>query len=63
MLINGDPDSFKGGVSARVYQSVLNQYLLPILGFRYIFMQDNASIYKVYIIRDWFRERGYEVID
>jgi transposase len=60
--MNGDPDSPKGGVSARVYQSVLNQYLPPIFGFGNIFMQDNAPIHKAHIIRDWFRERGYEVM-
>lgn len=52
--MEGDPTAPRGGVTARVYQAVLDQYLPPILGFGNIFMQDNAPIYKAYIIRDWY---------
>ena len=61
--IEGDPIALKGGVTARVYQAVLDQYLPPILGFGSIFMQDNAPIYKAHIIRDWFAIRGIDVMD
>jgi len=61
--MNGDPAALKGGVSARVYQAVLDQYLPPILGFGNIFMQDNAPIHKAHIIRDWFLQRGINVMD
>jgi hypothetical protein len=50
--IEGDPLAPKGGVTARVYQAVLDRYLPLILGFGSIFMQDNAPIHKAYIIRD-----------
>ncbi|CZT11978.1 uncharacterized protein RAG0_15978 [Rhynchosporium agropyri] len=61
--MEGDPLAPKGGVTARVYQTVLDQYLLPILGFGSMFMQDNAPIYTVYIIRDWFATRGIDVMN
>ena len=50
MPIEGDPIAPKGGVTARVYQAVLDQYLPPILGFGSIFIQDNTPIYKAHII-------------
>jgi len=61
--MEGDPESPKGGVSARVYRQVLDRYLPPILGFMAIFMQDNAPIHTAHIIRDWFAEQGIEVMD
>jgi hypothetical protein len=50
--MDGDPKAPKGGVTARVYQAVLDQYLPLILRFRSIFIQDNTSIHKAHIIRD-----------
>jgi transposase len=61
--MDGDPKAPKGGVTARVYQAVLDRYLPLILGFRSIFMQDNAPIHKAHIIRDWFASRGINIID
>lgn len=61
--MEGDPASAKGGVTARVYQAVLDRHLPPILGLGNIFMQDNAPIHKAYIIRDWFRARGIDVME
>ena len=61
--IEGDLEAPKGGVTARVYQAVLDRYFPPILGLRNIFIQDNALIYKAYIIRDQFALRGIDVID
>jgi len=61
--MEGDPTAPKGGVTARVYQAVLDRYLPPILGFGNIFMQDNAPIHKAHIIRDWFAIRGIDVMD
>ena len=61
--MEGDPTASKGGVTARVYQAVLDQYLPPILGFGSIFIQDNAPIHTAHIIRDWFRQQGIEVMN
>jgi len=61
--MEGDPLAPKGGVTARVYQTVLDRYLLPILGFGSIFMQDNAPIHTAHIIRDWFLTRGIDVME
>jgi len=61
--IEGDPEALKGGVTARVYQAVLDRYLPLILGLRNIFIQDNTLIHKAYIIRDWFVLQGIDVMD
>jgi transposase len=61
--MDGDPESARGGVTARVYQVVLDRHLPPILGLGSIFMHDNASIHKAHIIRDWLRENGINVMD
>ena len=61
--MEGDPLAPKGGVTARVYQTVLDRYLLPILGFRSIFMQDNAPVHKARIVQEWFRDIGIELVD
>jgi hypothetical protein len=61
--IDGDPESARGGVTARVYKAVLDKYLLLILGIRSIFMQDNAPIHRAYIIRNWFLLYRVDVID
>ena len=60
--MEGDPEAARGEVTARVYQAVLDQYLPLILRFGSIFMEDNSPIYTVYIIKDWFRNRGIDII-
>ena len=54
VLLEKDPDSARGGVTARVYRDVLDQYLPSILDYDSIFMQDNAPIHTAHIIREWF---------
>ncbi len=61
--MKGDPLSARGGVTARIYEDILNRYLPSIIGPGNIFMQDNASIHRAYIIRDWFRDHNIELID
>jgi hypothetical protein len=52
VAMKGDPDSAHGGVTARRYIEVLEEYLPTILDFDSLFMQDNASIHTAYIVRD-----------
>jgi transposase len=61
--MNGDPDSARGGITARVYQEVLSTYLRPILYLHDIFMHDGASIHTAHLIRDWLLEHRIEVMD
>ena len=63
ILMEGDPLAPKGGVIARIYQTILDRYLLPILGFKSIFIQDNAPIHTTHIIQDWFATRDIDVMD
>jgi hypothetical protein len=44
--MEGDQNAKKGGVIVKVYLKVLAEYLLTILKYNSIFMQDNALIYK-----------------
>src|SRR5271167_2317480 len=60
--MDGDPDSARDGVTARVYKEVLDQHL-PILHYGAIFMHDNALIHTAHIIRDWLQENRIEVIN
>jgi hypothetical protein len=61
--MEGDPNSARGGVTARRYIEVLKEHLPTILNFDSIFMQDNASIHTAYLVRDWFLEMGIELVD
>jgi transposase len=61
--IDGDPTARRNGVTARVYQGVLDQHLLPLLQFSTIFMHDNAPIHTAHLIRDFLRAYGIDVMD
>jgi transposase len=63
VVMEGDPDSPRGGVTARRYIAVLEEYLPTILNHDSIFMQDNAKIHKAHIVRDWFIDQGTELMD
>ena len=53
-MMEGDQNAKRGGVIAKVYLGVLEEYLPTILEDDSIFMQDNAPIHKAHLIRDWF---------
>jgi hypothetical protein len=61
--MKGDPEARRGGVTARVYREILDQYLPPILGIGSIFMQDNAPIHTANIIKEWFASQGIDTMD
>ncbi len=62
MAMDGDPDSKKGGVTARVYKAVLEKELPPLMQENSIFMHDNASIHTEKNVKKWLREKNYEVM-
>jgi transposase len=61
--LDGDPDSKRHGVTARVYKGLLQEYLPTILEPEMIFMHDNAPIHTARIIRDYLEEINLFVID
>jgi hypothetical protein len=63
VVIEGDQNTKRGGVTARVYIDVLREYLPTILEHNSIFMHDNALIHKIYKIRDIFIELGINITD
>jgi transposase len=63
VTIKGDPDVPYGGVTAKRYIKVLTKYLPTILDIDSIFIQDNASIYTVHLVRNWFQEIAIQLVD
>jgi transposase len=61
--MKGDPNSKKGGVTAKRYIEVLEEYLPTILEPDSIFMHDNTPIYNVYIVHNWLQEEEIELIE
>jgi len=62
VVIEGDKDAKRGGITAKVYIKVLRKYLLIILEHDSIFMQDNALIHTAYKVTEFFEEMGIKVI-
>ena len=50
VFMKGDAASKRGGVTARRYIEVLDEYLPAVLDFDSIFMQDNAPIHKAHAV-------------
>jgi hypothetical protein len=62
VIIEGDLESVQGGVIAKVYLSVLEEYLPTIFKPSDTFIQDSASIHKARLVQNWFAEEGYILI-
>ena len=62
VVMEGDQNTKKGGVTTRVYMDVLREYFPMILEHDSIFMQDNTPIHKAYKVTEFFEEIGIEVI-
>lgn len=65
-VVLGDPESPRGGVSARSILNVLQSELPTILEPGNIFMQDNARVHTAVLVQDWLRdftqENGCEIL-
>ena len=60
-IIDRDFESAKHGYSARSYLEVCEAEIAPIfeeLDNGYLFMQDNASIYRAHSVQAWFTAHG-----
>ena len=62
MVMEGDENAKRGGITTKVYIKVLREYLPIILEHNSIFMQDNALIYTAYKVTEFFEEIRIEVI-
>lgn len=63
-ILQGDPLAPRGGVIAEVYLECLKAHLPQLMnGHCKIFMHDNAPIHRTNIVRDWFEEQGYKVME
>ena len=62
VIMEGDQNAKRGGVTAKVYLEVLAEHLPTILEHDNIFMQDNAPIHKAHKVTDFFQEMGIEVM-
>ena len=61
--MKGDPDSPKGGITAKRYIKVLEEYLPTILEPNSIFMHDNAPIHSAHKVQNWLLDEAIEVMD
>ena len=62
LALEGDPDSARNGVTARIIVEVYRAFLPTILEPGDIFMHDGASTHTAYIVRDVLQEMGIEVM-
>ena len=62
VALDGDPEAKKGGVTAKVYLQLIDEYLLGYLDDDFIFMQDNASVHTARIVKAWLRDNEIEVL-
>jgi len=61
--MEGDEESARGGVTARVYCQLLEDQIPKIYRRGQIFQHDNASIHTANIIKDWLRNHKINVMD
>jgi uncharacterized membrane protein YheB (UPF0754 family) len=63
VVMKGDPDAPRGGVTARRYVEIIEEYLPTILDYNSIFMQDNSSLHTAYLTQGWLRDHGIQGVD
>jgi len=60
--LNKNPNSKYSNVTTPVYVKLLEEYLPTIMDSDTIFIQDNAFIYTVHVIKIFFEKMGYTSI-
>ena len=58
-----DPGVKKNDYIAALYVDLLDEEILTMWEPGLLFMQDNASIYTVRIVREWLEENGIDVLE
>jgi DDE superfamily endonuclease len=61
--LEGDPESKRRGITARVYLEILDEYLPTLMDADSIFMQDNAPIHIAGKVKKFLEEVAFEVLD
>ncbi len=63
VLLKGDPESAKGGVTVKRYLNCLKEYFPRLMkGGGKIFMHDGAEIHTANIVKNWLSVQGYTVM-
>jgi hypothetical protein len=62
VVMEGDENAKRGGVTVEVYIEVVREYLPTILDDDSIFIQDNAPIHKAYRVRTFLEDLGIEIM-
>lgn len=60
--MDGDPEAARGGVTARIYRYVLEEYLPRVMEADSIFMHDNAPIHTAHTVKSCLEGMGIEVM-
>jgi hypothetical protein len=63
IIMDGDPQAPRGGVTARVYKGMLESELPTLLDADSIFMQDNAPIHNARIVKEFLEDLAVNVMD
>jgi hypothetical protein len=63
VVMEGDIMAKRGGVTGRVYREMLEEELPTIMDVDSIFMQDNAPIHTCKLVKEWFTDMGFTVMD
>ena len=58
----GDPEAVRGGVTARVYREILEEYLPTMMEDDTIFMQDNAPIHTAKLVKEYLTSMGFRIL-
>lgn len=61
--MEGDPDAKRGGVSARMYLAILEDYLPQIMEYNSIFQHDNAPIHTARVVTAYLDACNYITLD
>lgn len=63
VILPGDPDAKRGGVTGAVYRDHIEEYLPTIMDHDTIFMHDNAPVHTAKIVKEWLDNMGFSVLD
>ena len=63
VIMEGDPNSQRGGVTVIKYKEILEEYLPNIIEEGVIFIHDNVVLYIAKIIKEQLEEKGVKVMN
>lgn len=63
MVILGDLESARGGITSRVYTNILRDNLLRILSYDSIYIHDNIPIHTALIVESHLKEEHIDIVE